>query len=111
VTARLRGLHADPACLLLDLCLEGALSLAGRERLGRALDELRAAVRFLRVEDERLFLSPSADDLDGIARGGFVRVAAERLRALADDPGEPRREVAARALLRLYAEHRKLASP
>ncbi|HEX5796410.1 MAG TPA: DNA repair exonuclease [Geminicoccaceae bacterium] len=111
VTARLRGLHADPASLLVDLCLEGALSLAGRERLGRALDELRAAVRFLRVDDERLFLSPSADDLDAIAHGGFVRVAAERLRALADDPGEPQREVAARALLRLYAEHRKLASP
>jgi hypothetical protein len=111
MTARLRGLHADPACLLMDLCLEGALSLAGRERLGRALDELRAAVRFLRVDDDRLFLSPSADDLDAIAPGGFVRIAAERLRMLADDPGEPQREVAARALLRLYAEHRKLASP
>jgi hypothetical protein len=111
MTARLRGLRADPACLLVDLCLEGALSLAARERLGRALDELRAAVRFLRVDDDRLFLSPSADDLDAIAPGGFVRIAAERLRTLADDPGEPRRDVAARALLRLYAEHRKLASP
>ena len=35
----------------------------------------------------------------------------ERLRAMADDPDEPAREVAARALLRLYAEHRKLSAP
>ena len=111
VVARLRALHEEPARLLLDLCLEGTLSLAGRERLGRALDDLRAAVCFLRVDDERLYLSPSAEDLEAIAHGGFVRVAAESLRALADDPDEPAREIAARALLRLYAQHRKLAAP
>jgi DNA repair exonuclease SbcCD nuclease subunit len=111
VSTRLRALHEEPARLLLDLCLEGTLSLAGRERLGRALDDLRAAVCFLRIDDERLYLSPSAEDLEAIAHGGFVRVAAERLRALADDPDEPAREIAARALLRLYALHRKLAAP
>jgi len=109
--ARMRALHDEPARLLIDLGLEGTLSLAGRERLGRALDELRAAVCFLRVDDERLYLSPSAEDLEAIAHGGFVRVAAESLKALADDPDEPAREIAARALLRLYALHRKLAAP
>ena len=109
--ARLRALHDDPARLLLDLRLEGTLSLAGRERLERALEDLRAAVCCLRVDDGRLYLSPSAEDLEAIAHGGFVRVAAETLRAMADDPGEPAREVAARALLRLYAEHRKLTAP
>ena len=94
VTARLRALHEDPACLLLDLHLEGTLSLAGRERLARALDDVGAALRFLRVDDGRLYLSPSADDLEAIARGGFVRVAAESLRAMADDPDEPARELA-----------------
>ncbi len=101
---------ADPARLLVDLSIEGTLSLAGRERLGRALDDLRSALRFLRLNDSGLYLDPSGDDLDAIAHGGFVRVAAERLRAMADDPDEPAREIAARALLRLYTEHRKLAA-
>jgi hypothetical protein len=108
VTARLRALHEDPACLLVDLRLQGTLSLAARERLARALDDLGAALRFLRVEDSRLYLSPSAEDLEAIAHGGFVRVAAETLRAMADHPEEPARDIAARALLRLYVEHRKL---
>jgi hypothetical protein len=30
---------------------------------------------------------------------------------MAEGPDEPAREVAARALLRLYAEHRKLTAP
>jgi Calcineurin-like phosphoesterase len=110
-SARLRALHDDPARLLIDLRLEGTLSLAGRERLARVLDDLRAAVRFLRVDDDQLYLVPSAEDLESIAHGGFVRVAAEKLRALADDPDEPGREIAARALLRLYALHRRLAVP
>jgi DNA repair exonuclease SbcCD nuclease subunit len=109
VVARVRGLHEEPACLLLDLRLEGTLSLSGRERLALALDDVGAALRFLRVDDGRLYLSPSADDLETIAHGGFVRVAAETLRAMADDPDEPAREIAARALLRLYVEHRKLS--
>jgi hypothetical protein len=111
VTAHLRALHQDPACLLLDLRLEGTLSMSGRERLARALDDLGAALRFLRVDDSRLYLSPSAEDLQTIARGGFVRIAAETLRALADDAEEPARDIAARALLRLYVEHRKLMAP
>jgi DNA repair exonuclease SbcCD nuclease subunit len=110
VTARLRGLHEDPACLLVDLRLEGTLSLAAREGLARALDGLCAALRFLRIDDQRLYLSPSAEDLEAIAHRGFVRTAAEKLRAIADDPDEPGREIAARALLRLYAEHRKLSA-
>ncbi len=73
VTARLRALHQDPACLLMDLRLEGTLSLSGREHLARALDDLGAALRFLRVDDGGLYLSPSAEDLEAIAPGGFVR--------------------------------------
>jgi hypothetical protein len=94
----------------MDLRLEGTLSLSGRERLARALDELGAALRFLRVDDGRLYLSPSAEDLEAIAPGGFVRAAAERLRAMADDAAAPTRDLAARALLRLYVEHRKLSA-
>ena len=70
VSARLGALHEDPACLLLDLRLEGTLSLSARARLARALDDLGAALRFLRVDDSALYLSPSADDLEAIGRGG-----------------------------------------
>jgi Calcineurin-like phosphoesterase len=111
IVAHLRALPEEPACLLLDLHLEGILSLSGRERLARGLDDVGAALRFLRVDDGRLYLSPSADDIEAIARGGFVRVAAETLRAMADDPDDPARELAGRALLRLYVEHRKLSAP
>jgi hypothetical protein len=107
---RLRGLQPDPAALLLDLALEGTLSLAGRERLAQALGELAAALRFLRVDDRRLYQSPTAEDLAAIAPGGFVRVAAERLLGMTEDGEAPEREVASRALLRLYTEHRKLAA-
>jgi Calcineurin-like phosphoesterase len=110
MSARLGAIHDHPACLLLDLHLEGTLSLVGRELLARALDDLEAALRFLRVDDRGLYLRPSAADLEAIAHGGFVRVAAETLRAMTDDPDEPAREIAARALLRLYAEHRKLSA-
>jgi DNA repair exonuclease SbcCD nuclease subunit len=110
MSARLGALRSDPACLLLDLRLEGTLSLAGREHLARALDDLGAALRFLRVDERGLYLRPSAEDLETIAHGGFVRVAAETLHAMTEDPDEPAREIAARALLRLYAEHRKLSA-
>jgi DNA repair exonuclease SbcCD nuclease subunit len=110
VAARVRALHDDPACLLMDLRLEGTLSLSGRERLARALDDLGAALRFLRVDDGGLYLSPSAEDLEAIAPGGFVRSAAETLRAMADDVETPARDLAARALLRLYVEHCKLSA-
>jgi HEAT repeat protein len=110
MSARLGAIHDDPACLLLDLRLDGTLSLAGRELLARALEDLGAALRSLRVDDREMYLRPSAADLETIAHGGFVRVAAESLRAMTDDPDEPAREIAARALLRLYTEHRKLSA-
>jgi hypothetical protein len=111
VAERLRSRHQEPARLLVDLRLEGTLSLAARERLGRVLDDLAAALRFLRIDDHALYLDPSQEDLEAIAHGGFVRIAAERLRAMADEPEEPAREAAARALFRLYAELRKMSAP
>ena len=111
VTARLRALHEDPACLLMDLRSRARLSLSGREHLARALDDLGAALRFLRVDDGGLYLSPSAEDLEAIAPGGFVRSrgrdASGPWRTILTAPA---RDLAARALLRLYVEHRKLSA-
>lgn len=108
---RIRALAPDTARLLLDLVVEGTLSLADRALFAQRIDRsLRAALCHLKLDDERLYLSPSPHDLDAIARGGFVRAAAARLTELADDEANPEREVAAEALMRLFLEHQKLAS-
>ena len=108
---RIRALQPDPGRLLVDLVVEGTLSLADRALFAQRIDRsLRAALCHLRLDDQRLYLAPSPDDLDAIATAGFVRAAAARLRDLADDQANPQREVAADALMRLFLEHQKLAS-
>jgi hypothetical protein len=64
----------------------------------------------LRLDDRRLFPSPSEEDLDQIDRGGFIRTAADVLKQKAEDLSDPQHEIAARALQRLYIEHMKLQS-
>ncbi len=108
---RIRALAPDAARLLVDLVIEGTLSLADRALFAQRIERsLRAALCHLQLDAERLSLAPSPHDLDAIARAGFVRAAAARLKALADDAANPEREIAALALMRLYVEHQKLAS-
>jgi DNA repair exonuclease SbcCD nuclease subunit len=113
---QIRGLAADPARLLVDLRVEGALALDQRAGFERQIEGLRAALCHLRLDQRQLVSVPSVDDLDAIATGGFLRVAAERLQALAAAPtdaeSEPEqgahdREIAAEALLRLYLLRRE----
>jgi hypothetical protein len=108
---RIRALQPDPGRLLVNLVVEGTLSLADRALFAQRIDRsLRAALCHLKLDDERLYLTPSPDDLDAIAAAGFVRAAAARLKDLADDQANPQREVAAEALLRLFLERQKIAS-
>jgi DNA repair exonuclease SbcCD nuclease subunit len=108
---RIRALVPDAARLLVDLVVEGTLSLVDRALFAQRIDRsLRAALCHLQLDDERLYLSPSPHDLDAIARTGFVRAAAARLKDLADDEANPEREAAAEALMRLFLEHHKVAS-
>ena len=62
----------------------------------------------LDLDDENLLPEPTADDLDAIDRPGSVlRLAAERLQAIADDPSDIAAATnARRALARLYLEAR-----
>ena len=71
------------------------------------MDGVSAALCFMRVDDRRLFAKPTAEDMDRIDRGGFVRTAAEQLKRLADE-GEGDGGIAAAALERLFVEHMKL---
>lgn len=107
----LRALEADPSQTLLDLRVEGVLSLAGRKEFEeRIASSIRAAFCGMRLDDSRLALEPTEADLDDIDRAGFVRVAADRLKALAADAAATERaRIAALALKRLYIEHLRQA--
>ena len=94
--------------VLIHLSVEGALSLENRQYFQKLIvDGVSAAFCFMRVDDRRLFPHPTAEDLDQIDRGGFVRSAAEDLKRLAEE-GEGDGGIAAAALQRLYIEHMKL---
>lgn len=106
---RLRNLSAPLHDHLVQLTAEGALSLDDQAYFDQQIRQgVAAALRWLRLIDDALLPRPTAGDLAGIGGGGFVRLAAERLAAMAQDPANPSREVAARALERLYIEHSKL---
>ena len=105
---RLRGLDADLARVLLHLKVEGALTLNERAAFEqRIAGSIAAALRHLRLDDARLGIKPTDEDLDAIDHAGFVRSAAESLKSKAADPANPEREIAALALQRLYVLHRR----
>ena len=94
--------------VLAHLAIEGAVSLENRQYFQEQIaDGVSAAFCFMRVDDRRLFAKPTAEDLDRIDRGGFVRTAAEQLKRLAEE-GEGDSGIATAALERLFVEHMKL---
>jgi DNA repair exonuclease SbcCD nuclease subunit len=107
----LRALEANPSQTVLDLRVEGVLSLAGRKEFEeRIAGSIRAAFCGMRLDDTRLALEPTQADLDDIDRAGFIRVAADRLRAMVTDHADAERaRIAALALKRLYIEHLRQA--
>lgn len=106
---KLRSIAEDLNRVLVHLAVEGALSLQDRRYFeDQVVEGVSAALCFLRVDDRRLFPHPTAEDLDQIDRGGFVRAAAEELKRQSEEGGDAEREIAAEALQRLYIEHMKL---
>jgi hypothetical protein len=103
---RLRGLA--PGALgsaLVWLTAGGALSLAARDVFEqRIVLGVGSAVRVLRLEDE-LLTQPTNADLEAIDHAGFLRVAADRLAAVARDGQGDAQAIAAAALQRLYILH------
>ena len=99
----------DPLRTLVQLSLEGTLSLEDDQFLRERITEgVSATFRFMRVDERQLFHRPTDEDLDRIDRGGFVRKAAEELKRQAQEGTEDKRNLATEALLRLYVEHMKL---
>lgn len=103
----LRALDRDLGKIVLDLRVEGSLTLAGRKLFEESiLQSACAAMRALRFDETKLTLHPTDQDLDEIDQSGFVRVAADRLKLAADDRSDPQRaRLASLALRRLYVEH------
>ncbi len=81
-------------------------SVAGRKRIEDCLSAWRGRLRYLEGDFDNLIDEPSADDLDTIDLGGFVRAAVERLLANVIDSANPQREIARTALRLLYFEHK-----
>ena len=109
LVSKLRGCGDDLNQILVRLVVEGAVSLQERQYFQEEVVELvSAAFCYLRVDDARLFPNPSEEDLNQIDRGGFVRAAADVLKLQSEDMSDPKHEVAALALQRLYVEHMKL---
>jgi DNA repair exonuclease SbcCD nuclease subunit len=109
--AELRALDPDLSRVVLDLQVTGTLSLAGRKSLEeRIVQGVGAAVCAIRWQDAGLVLQPTEADMDDIDRAGFVRVAADRLKVMADDTSnQERARLASLALRRLYIEHLRQA--
>ena len=111
LTEKLRGVADELDRVLVHLAVEGSLSLGNRQVFQEQIvDGVSAAFCFMRVDDRHLFARPTADDLDRIDLGGFVRGAAEELKRRAEEGNESARDIAAEALQRLYVEHMKLQS-
>ena len=105
IETMIKGVAQPPEDTLLHLSVSGTVDLAGRRRIDRCLDAWQARLKCLHRDLERLVDEPSPDDLDMIDRSGFVRAAVDRLKAKADDPTDPERDVARTALRILYIEH------
>ena len=105
--SELRALDPNLSKLVVDLRVTGAVSLSGRKRFEeKILQSFSAAVRGLRFDEVGLVLNPTDQDLDEIDHAGFVRVAADRLKAVAADmSNQGQAGLAALALKRLYLEH------
>ena len=104
------SLGPEPRCCVVFLRITGAISLAERHRLDLVLKEWDALVHHLEVDTSGLIDDPTPQDVDALDISGFVRTAAERLRAMAEDPANPRRDAARMALRMMYVDHLRGAS-
>lgn len=111
LVSKLRNAGDNLSRLLVRLVVEGALSLQDRQYFqDEVVDSVSAAFCYLRLDDRQLYPDPSAEDLDQIDRGGYVRAAADALKKKSADSSDAEHELAAQALQRLYIEHMKLRS-
>jgi len=76
----LERLNALPESAVVDLRLEGSVTLAGEETLLEALSVAEARFRSLRCERSGLQLAPTDEDIAALKADGYVGEVVERLR-------------------------------
>ena len=76
----LERLNALPESAVVDLRLEGAITLAGEETLLKALSVAEARFRSLRCERSGLQLAPTDEDIAALKADGYVGEVVESLR-------------------------------
>jgi DNA repair exonuclease SbcCD nuclease subunit len=76
----LERLQALPQASVLDLRLEGQVTLAGEERLNRALSEAEARFRSLLSDRSALKLTPTDEDIAALRADGYLGDVIEELR-------------------------------
>jgi len=103
--AALATLGEPLAQKVVELTLQGALSLTLRHRLNALLGHWSPRLHVLKVNDQALHPEATAADLDQIDSSGFLQEAIAQLRQMQDDPHHPDRPHAAAALQRLYNEY------
>ncbi len=96
----------DDVLVAVELALEGSLDFAGGAALGSALDDLAARLGDLRVDQTRLAVLHSEEDLQQIPATGYVGSALAWLRDAATG-ADPQAATARRALQILYFECRQ----
>ena len=102
---KLRQLSDSLDRVLIDLTVEGALSLEDRNWFHeRIVEQTAAAFCHVRVHSQQLLPQPTAEDLNRIDTSGFVRIAAENLKNLSETGSEDEKSLASEALQRLYLE-------
>ena len=101
----LRAITEDPRRCVVALDVAGTIGLAERRRLQGELRGWEARFHHLDVDDARLLDEPTSDDLDAVDTSGFVRLAMERLKAIAEDTVNPQAADARMALRMMYLDH------
>jgi hypothetical protein len=101
--AELRALDTSPDKVVLDLRVHCTVSPAGRQSFEeRIAQNVRAAFCGMRLNDSGLMLEPTEADMDDIDKSGFVRVTADRFKAMVEDRADlVRASIAALAVKRL----------
>jgi DNA repair exonuclease SbcCD nuclease subunit len=90
---------------VVSLSISGTVDFRAREILNRTLKLWEARFAWFSVDDGSLVAKATADDLDRVDTGGFVRVAIEKLRTIEADTSHPDHVNANYALQLLYLEH------
>jgi len=105
LSAALSAIAVQHDRAVIDLRVQGTLSLSDRTAVDEIIAQTEATVRVLRSDLSSLRSIPTETDLDELGRHGYLAEVVNRLRTLEGNVGDPDSRHASVALHRLYMEH------